>query len=127
MGYSYLKLSFNIKLVGERKVTMEIIHVHKSIHEFCSPVLFIGNNFIIEKSNFFKYDLGRLTIPYKIYKDKTYTCEYTFSSDTARYTFLKKLAKNLVLFSKSSIFRKEDHLDFLSNKLNMSGNNWYLY
>jgi len=77
--------------------------------------------------NYFKYDLGRLTIPFKIYKDKVYVCEYNFSSDKARYIFLKKLAKNLVEFSKSNIFSKEDRVDFLTYKLNMTGNNWFLY
>ena len=123
----YLKLSLIVKLIGEKTVNFEVIYVGKSVHEWINPIVYIGNAFVIEKSNTLKYTTKRLIIPYKVQGNKTYVCEYQFNSDKSRYDYLKKLARDLILFSKSNVFYDDDKLNGVSHKLDMIGNSWYLY
>lgn len=127
MIQNYLKLSLNVKLIGEKTVIFEAVYVGSSIHGWISPIIYIGNNFVIEKSNTIKYSLNRLIIPYKVDGKKAYVCEYQFSSDKSRYDYLKKLSRDLILFSKTNVFYHDEELDGISHKLNMVGHSWYLY
>jgi hypothetical protein len=117
----------NIKLLGDKSVVFEVEHVNQSIHKWMSPILFVGaDNYIIEKSNELKYTTSRLTIPFTVSPKKVYLFQYDFLSDEERHMRLKKLYKNLISFSRSNVF-KDQEVNLLSFKINLSEDRWFIY
>lgn len=128
MSGTYLKMLMNVRLVGDKTIILELVHVNSSIHDWSNPILFISDdNFVIEKSNYFKYTPNRMILPYKVESFKSYIVEYSFSSETERYNRLKKLYRNLIKFSKCVVFKKDAVAGFLSNTLNLTDERWCLY
>ena len=127
MAGTYLKMFIDIKLIGDYTATFQLLHLDSSVHEWISPILFISDdNFVIEKSAELKYTPSRLILPYKVKPNQCYMTMYQFSSDTERYNRLKKLHRNLLLFSKSNVFKKINSSTTIY-ELNMADEHWYLY
>lgn len=117
-----------VKLVEDKSVVFNLIYVNKYIYDWLNPVLFISDdNYVIEKSNFFKYTLSRLILPYKLDHTKDYTFRYDFNSQEERYERLKKLYFNFIKFSNSKVFVQNPSAGFLSNTLNLTDQKWFLY
>lgn len=125
---SYLKLILSVKIVGEKSVIFNINHVNDSIYDWMNPILYISSDqFLFEKGNIFEYSPSRLLIPYKLLPDKKYEFEYEFITEEDRHYRLKKLYKNLILFSKSPVFKTKLSNVVFSRTLNLYNDDWYLY
>lgn len=128
MSGTYLKIMMEVKLVGDKSVIFDLIYLNKYIYDWSNPILFISDdNYIIEKSNFFKYTTSRLILPYKLDNSKDYKIQYDFNSENERYERLKKLYFNLIKFSNSKVFIQNPGAGFLSNTLNLTDQKWFLY
>lgn len=128
MSGTYLKMLMDVKLVGDISVSFHLMYLNRYINEWSSPILFISDdNYIIEKSNIFKYTTSRLILPYKLGNGENYKIQYDFNSENERYERLKKLYFNLIKFSNSKVFVQNSNVGSLSNTLNLTEQKWFLY
>jgi hypothetical protein len=123
---SLCKLSMEIKLVGEKGLTINIIHLVKSttLNNIDEKLIFNNQHFIIwTYSNFF-FGENELRLPEKrFYNYGINIHTHYFFSDNNRKEFLKSLYKSLIRWSDNEkIFQNKT-----KGKLVVNDKNWILY
>lgn len=131
---SNLKLALDIKFLENNKIKIEVLHVHNNVHRWQNSVLYVNYNreYAFEKAYYTQYNRIRFIIPFKINDRKkgcnNYKTYYTFETEYDKYDCLNNLRKDLLNFSRSSMFNninKKYHPDMC--KIIYYRNNWYLY
>ncbi|MDY0270301.1 hypothetical protein [Trichloromonas sp.] len=124
----FLKLTLKVQLISNSKVRFEVLYVCPEIHSAQYAILFQSRKgYVIEKFSHFKYKVGRLLLPYKIERTRQYVDIIDFKNDNIRYNMLKRLSEDLREFSRCDIFNDMDKSSFLTYKLKMDKDFWFLY
>ena len=119
-----LKLCFDIKLIGSSTIQISPVVIDYKIWEYPNMVFYICNDgYVLEKSQGIKYSIYRLSMPYVISeKQRKMSHVYTFTDDSTRYLFIKKLKNNLIEFTRSGFFGHNPYARVLTYKTF-----WFVY
>lgn len=122
---SKIKISLNIKLIGESSIEIRPVGINKAVAEFPNAVFYICNNgFVFEKNYYYiKYSHYRLIIPSYLDKNNNDVSQtFLFLDDRTRYDYLKKLKNDLIELSGSGVFGKNPNCRIL-----IYNNYWFVY
>lgn len=119
-----LKLAIDIKLIGSSTIEISPVVVDHMIWEFPNKVFYIcSDGYVFEKSETMRYGIYRLLIPYCVSeKQRKMIDNYTFTDDSTRYQFVKKLRNNFQEFAMSGFFGNNPTARVLTYK-----NFWFVY